>query len=85
MKIACIGGGVVVNALLEDRAKVEIEAIAVIPYNNQRIKWLLLQIINNHLIKSLTHKVISTVWITLNDIRKITYTIFMTLLEMKRF
>jgi len=24
MKIACIGGGVVVNALLEDRAKVEI-------------------------------------------------------------
>ena len=38
MKIACIGGGVVVNALLElleDRAKVEIESTAVIPYNNQ--------------------------------------------------
>ena len=35
MKIACIGGGVVVNALLEDRAKVEIEATSVIPYNNQ--------------------------------------------------
>ena len=55
MKIACIGGGVVVNALLEDRAKVEIEATAVIPYNNQKIKWLLLQFLNNRLIKSLIH------------------------------
>ena len=35
MNIACIGGGVVVNNLLEDRAKVGIEATAVIPYNNQ--------------------------------------------------
>gem|GEM_PF-6217868 len=42
-------------------------------------------IINNRLIKSLTHTVISTVWITLNDIRKIAYTRFITLLEMKRF
>ena len=33
MKIACIGRGVVFN-VLEDRAKVEIEATAVIPYNN---------------------------------------------------
>ena len=35
MKIARIGGGVVVNALLEDRAKVEIEGTAEIPNNNQ--------------------------------------------------
>ena len=35
MKIVCIGGGVVIKASLEDRVKVEIEATAVIPYNNQ--------------------------------------------------
>ena len=44
MKIACIGGGVVVNALLEDRAKVEIEATAVIPYNNQVNKMVIITI-----------------------------------------